>query len=67
MMVFLSVLASLLLASPYVPVVSGAAVAPPLAVVLSAVNIPGVLAVAKVSTLLFITLWRSLLLPVFLL
>ncbi len=57
----------MLLASPYVPDVSGAAVAPPLAVVLSANNVPGVFAVAIAFTLLLLTLWRSLLLPVFLL
>ncbi len=56
MKVFLSVLASLLLASPDVPVVSGAAVAPPVVVVLSTVNVPGVLAVARVFTLLLLTL-----------
>jgi hypothetical protein len=47
-MVFPSVLASLLLASPDVAVVSCAAVAPPVAAVLSAVNVHGVLAVARV-------------------
>ncbi len=53
MMVFLSVLASLLLAYPDAPVVSDAAVSP---VVLSANNVPGVFAMARVSALLFQTL-----------
>ncbi len=61
------VLASLQLASPDVPVVSGAAVTRPVAVALSANNVPGVLAVARVSTLLFLALSRSLLLPLSLL
>ncbi len=47
-MVFPSVGASPLLASPNVPVVSCAAVAPPAALVLSAVNVHGVFAVARV-------------------
>jgi hypothetical protein len=63
-MVFPLVLASLLLAYRDVPVVSAAAVTHHVAVVLSAHNVPGVLAVARVSTLLLLTLWRSLLLPV---
>ncbi len=62
-MVFPSILASLLLASPDVPVVYCAAVAPPVALVLSAVNVPEVLAVVRVSTLMSLMLWASLLLP----
>jgi hypothetical protein len=61
-MVFPSVLASLLLASPDVPVVSCAAVAPPVAVVFSTVNL-GVPAVARVSAPVSLILWASLLLP----
>jgi hypothetical protein len=57
MMLFLLVLASLLLASLDFSVVSCAAVAPPVVVVLSAVNVPGVLAVARVFTLLLLALW----------
>jgi hypothetical protein len=62
-MVFPLFLASLLVASPDVLVVSCDAFAPLVAVVLSAVDIHGVPAVVRVSTLVFLTLLASLLLP----
>jgi hypothetical protein len=55
-MVFPSILASLRLASPFVPVVSCAAVAPLVAVVLSATNVPGVPLVDRVSALVSLLL-----------
>jgi hypothetical protein len=42
------------LASPNVPVVSCAAVGPPVAVVISAVNVPAVTGVSYIASLLFL-------------
>ncbi len=60
-----SVLASITLGFPAFPVDSCAAVAPPVGVVLSAVNVMRVSAVAMVPALVFLVLWTSLLLPMF--
>jgi hypothetical protein len=61
--VFPSVLELLSFASTDVPVVSCASVAPPVAVVHSAVNVLGVSAVVRVSALEPLILWASVLLP----
>ncbi len=53
------------LASPDVPFVSSASVAPTVALFLSAVNVPGVSAVVRVSALVPLMLWASVLLPAF--